>query len=71
MGDEGQKPGPAGAAEPLTRIGRYEIVCELGEGGMGTVYLGRVVGPGGFERLMALKTLHAISAARPQWCGCS
>lgn len=36
-------------------IGPYEIVLELGRGGMGTVYLARLRGAGGFERLVAVK----------------
>lgn len=41
------------------RIGRYECIGELAAGGMGTVYLARVCGEGGFERLVALKVMHA------------
>jgi serine/threonine protein kinase len=40
------------------RFGRYECIGELASGGMGTVYLGRAVGEGGFERLVALKVMH-------------
>ena len=44
------------------RIGAYEVLFELGHGGMGTVYLARAlgesVGASGFERLVAIKRLH-------------
>lgn len=40
------------------RIGRYELCAEIASGGMGRVYLGRVRGPGGFEKLVAVKTVH-------------
>jgi eukaryotic-like serine/threonine-protein kinase len=40
------------------RIGRYDVVTTLGEGGLATVYLGRQRGPGGYEREVALKVLH-------------
>ncbi|MFO0724256.1 MAG: serine/threonine-protein kinase [Myxococcota bacterium] len=43
------------------QVGKYEILGELGSGGMATVYLARASGLGGFERLVALKTIH------PQW----
>ncbi|MCC7382610.1 MAG: serine/threonine protein kinase [Deltaproteobacteria bacterium] len=45
-------------------IGRYRILCELGHGGMGSLYLGRAEGPGGFERLVAIKTIHPHLAKR-------
>src|SRR5262245_3788616 len=41
------------------RIGRYELLLPLGSGGMGAVYLARVVGAHGFERTVALKLLHS------------
>lgn len=40
------------------RLGRYELIRELGVGGMARVYLGRVQADGGFERLVAIKVLH-------------
>jgi serine/threonine-protein kinase len=40
------------------RFGRYETLRPIASGGMATVYLGRAVGAGGFERLVAVKVLH-------------
>jgi serine/threonine protein kinase len=40
------------------RIGRYELCFELASGGMATVYLARVHGASGFEKLVALKRIH-------------
>jgi eukaryotic-like serine/threonine-protein kinase len=37
------------------QIGSYQVLFELGRGGMGSVYLARTVGPGGAERLVAIK----------------
>jgi serine/threonine protein kinase len=51
----------SGIGRPLTgpqRIGRYEVLSEIASGGMGRVYLGRARGPLGFEKLVALKTIH-------------
>lgn len=48
---------PTPLAEPR-RIGRYELVHELGQGGMATVYLARMRGPGGFLKWVAIKTIH-------------
>ena len=39
------------------RLGRYELVRHLASGGMGSVYLARLSGLGGFERHVVLKTL--------------
>ncbi len=37
---------------------RYELLARIASGGMGTVYLGRLRGPAGFRRLVALKRAH-------------
>lgn len=41
-----------------SKVSRYDVLLLLGEGGMGRVCLGRIAGPGGFERLVAIKLLH-------------
>jgi len=41
-----------------TRVDRYDILHKLAAGGMGSVYVARAVGMGGFERLVAIKVLH-------------
>ena len=46
------------APEIPPRIGRYQVVCELGHGGMGSIYLARNEGLGGFEKLVAIKMIH-------------
>ena len=38
-------------------LGRYEVLFRIAGGGMGSVYLCRVTGEGGFRRLFALKAL--------------
>ncbi|MBO6937482.1 MAG: serine/threonine protein kinase [Deltaproteobacteria bacterium] len=42
----------------VARIGPYELLAELGYGGMGSVYLAERVGPGTFRKRVALKTIH-------------
>lgn len=50
---------PITGAMPLPRVfGRYRLLRELGQGGMATVYLAEVIGPGGFARRVALKLVH-------------
>lgn len=48
-----------------TRIGRYELLFELARGGMGTVYVARMVGTRGFDRLVAIKRLNVAPTAAP------
>lgn len=47
---------PASAPERVV-LGRYEVLSRIARGGMGTVYLCRATGEGGFRRLFALKVL--------------
>jgi eukaryotic-like serine/threonine-protein kinase len=47
------------------RVGRYRILGTLGQGGMGCLYLARSEGPGGFERLAALKMIHEHLSREP------
>jgi serine/threonine-protein kinase len=39
-------------------VGRYEVWGEIASGGMASVHFGRLVGPIGFSRIVALKCLH-------------
>lgn len=39
-------------------FGRYRLLYQLAFGGMATVYLGRAIGPGGFDRPVAIKRIH-------------
>ncbi len=41
-----------------SRLDRYEVLTQLAVGGMATVYIARVQGVAGFERVVAIKTLH-------------
>ncbi|AKU96102.1 serine/threonine protein kinase [Labilithrix luteola] len=52
---------------PASRlIGRYELLGKIAAGGMATVYLGRVRGARGFERVVAVKKLHATLEANAE-----
>src|SRR5207302_7455062 len=48
-------------------LDRYELVAELASGGMATVFLGRRVGAGGFQRFVAIKRLHAYLASQEEF----
>ncbi|MCS6797193.1 MAG: protein kinase [Myxococcota bacterium] len=49
------------------RLGRYMLCYELATGGMATVYLGRVEGPAGFGKLVALKRILPHLARDPRF----
>jgi len=40
------------------RLDRFELIAELASGGMATVFLARLSGMAGFQRLYAIKRLH-------------
>lgn len=50
----------------MTWFGSHEVLYELRSGGMGKVLLGRRRGPGGFEKLVAIKTTRTDLAAVSQ-----
>ena len=48
-------------------IGRYDIIYPLASGGMAAVYVGRLSGMAGFEKLVTLKIIHSHLAAERQF----
>jgi len=40
-------------------LGRYRVVDEIGVGGMASVHLARMDGPGGFQKWVAIKKIHS------------
>jgi serine/threonine protein kinase len=48
-------------------IGRYVLYDQIGSGGMATVHFGRLRGPAGFARTVAIKRLHPHLASNPQF----
>src|SRR6201997_4561426 len=49
------------------QIGRYLLFGEIASGGMATVHFGRLNGPAGFSRTVAIKRLHAHFAKDPEF----
>jgi eukaryotic-like serine/threonine-protein kinase len=58
---------PASQAAPVRIVGRYAVYGEIAAGGMATVHLGRLIGPVGFSRTVAVKRLHAHFAKDPEF----
>ncbi len=60
----------SGASEPGVagrRVGRYILYDEIASGGMAAVHLGRLVGPVGFGRTVAIKRLHRQFVSDPEF----
>src|SRR5687767_8004204 len=57
--------GTQGAHAP-TRLGRYELLARLATGGMGEIFLARLEGAAGFEKLFVVKRIlpHLADDAR-------
>ena len=52
-------PGAPPAGGGTYFLGRYRVVDEIGIGGMASVHLARMDGPGGFQRWAAIKKIHS------------
>ncbi len=55
------------AGAPLRIVGRYALYHEIAAGGMATVHIGRMLGPVGFARTVAIKRLHPQFAKDPEF----
>jgi eukaryotic-like serine/threonine-protein kinase len=55
--------------EPGSRLDRYELLAPYARGGMACVWLGRVRGKHGFERIVAVKTILPEYATDPEFRG--
>src|ERR1700723_153773 len=53
---------------PLPRmLGRYALYEEIAAGGMASVHIGRLLGPVGFARTIAVKRMHPQFAEDPEF----
>ncbi len=60
-------PGGSDIGPKARMLGRYELHAELASGGMGTVFIGRMSGPAGFGRTVAIKRLHPSFAREAEF----
>jgi len=59
---------PVQSAQPtVRRMGRYALYGKIAAGGMATLYFGRLLGPSGFARTVAVKLLHPQFAHDPEF----
>jgi len=52
---------------PGQAVGRYVLYDEIASGGMASVHMGRLIGPVGFSRVVAVKRSHAAYAKDPSF----
>lgn len=50
----------------MRRLGKYELVARIGEGGMAEVHLARQRGPRSFEKIVVVKTVRPALSSRPE-----
>ena len=56
-----------GGSQPsLKRLGGYEVIRPIAQGGMADIYLAKKLGIGQFERHVALKVLNNVRATEPE-----
>ena len=58
---------PLSPLPPVRVLGRYALYDEIASGGMATVHIGRLLGPVGFSRTVAIKRLHPQFAKEPDF----
>ena len=51
----------------VRRMGRYALYGKIASGGMATLHIGRLLGPSGFARTVAVKLLHPQFAQDPEF----
>ncbi len=60
--------GPMSSPQGAPRIvGRYAVFDAIASGGMASIHLGRLMGPAGFSRTVAVKRLHENYARDPEF----
>jgi serine/threonine-protein kinase len=60
-------PPSVGRLIPGHQLGRYELLCPIARGGMASVWVARLQGAHGFEKLVAIKTILAEHASDPEY----
>src|SRR5580698_4220550 len=51
----------------VRRVGRYLMLDRIAAGGMAVVHIGRLIGPAGFARTVAIKRLHEHLSGDPEF----
>ena len=57
----------AGGSTSPRMLGRYALYERIASGGMASVHIGRLLGPVGFSRTVAIKRMHPQFAEDPEF----
>jgi serine/threonine-protein kinase len=63
-----QIPDPTTKAK-VARLGKYELIAQIGSGGMAQVFLARQVGPLAFQKLVVVKSIHDTLTTSSEFVG--
>ena len=69
MLDKGQNAAAEPAAPATERLGRYELIARIADGGMAEVYLARQLGPMNFQKVVVVKKIHPNLARQKEFIG--
>src|SRR5690606_25479533 len=67
MDSQGRGEGVVAPRVDPIRVGRYLLFDSFASGGMAQVHVGRLIGPIGFSRVVAIKRLHPHLAREPRF----
>ena len=69
MLDKGQNATAEPVAPATERLGRYELIARIADGGMAEVYLARQLGPMNFQKVVVVKKIHPNLARQKEFIG--
>ncbi|HUS64696.1 MAG TPA: serine/threonine-protein kinase, partial [Kofleriaceae bacterium] len=69
MLDKGQKSAADGGALSEERLGRYELITRIADGGMAEVFVARQLGPMNFQKVVVVKKIHQNLARQKEFIG--
>jgi serine/threonine protein kinase len=64
--NSGRGSGGGAPPPPVRKVGRYALFDAIGHGGTATVHLGRLMGPAGFSKTVAIKRMHENVSRDPE-----
>ena len=69
MLEHGQSAAAESPGQPRRRLGRYELIARIADGGMAEVHLARQLGPMNFQKVVVVKVIHPNLARQKEFIG--